>query len=71
MKTMNVTIDHLTKEGVGVTRIEKKPMQFLYKSGEDYVFMNMDDYSQVEINSVKLGNDTKFLKENLKSNHIL
>jgi len=40
-------------------------MQFLYKSGEDYVFMNMDDYSQVEINSVKLGNDTKFLKENL------
>ena len=40
-------------------------MQFLYKSGEDYVFMNMTDYSQVEINSSKIGSDTKFLKENL------
>ena len=61
--TIEHTFNSATK--VELARIEKKPMQFLYKSGEDYVFMNMDDYSQVEINTVKLGNDTKFLKENL------
>ena len=29
------------------------------------VFMNMNDYSQVELNAKVLGDDTKFLKENL------
>ena len=50
---------------VGQARIEKKPMQFLYKSGTDYVFMNMNDYSQVELSETKLGSDTKYLTENL------
>ena len=40
-------------------------MQFLYANGDDYVFMNMNDYSQVELNAKVLGDDTKFLKENL------
>ena len=61
--TIEHTFNSATK--VELARIEKKPMQFLYKSGEDYVFMNMTDYSQVEINSSKIGSDTKFLKENL------
>ncbi len=61
------TIEHTFNSAVKVeaARIEKKPMQFLYKSGNSYVFMNMNDYSQVEIDEKKLGNDTKFLKENL------
>ena len=50
---------------VGQARIEKKPMQFLYANGDDYVFMNMNDYSQVELNSKVLGDDVKYLKENL------
>ena len=61
--TIEHTFNSATK--VELARIEKKPMQFLYKSGEDYVFMNMTDYSQVEINSSKIGSDTRFLKENL------
>lgn len=61
--TIEHTFNSATK--VELARIEKKPMQFLYKSGEDYVFMNMNDYSQVEISSTKLGSDIKFLKENL------
>ncbi|MDD5980004.1 MAG: elongation factor P [bacterium] len=61
--TIEHTFNSATK--VELARIEKKTMQFLYKSGEDYVFMNMTDYSQVEINSSKIGSDTKFLKENL------
>lgn len=61
--TIEHTFNSATK--VELARIEKKPMQFLYKSGTDYVFMNMNDYSQVELNETKLGSDTKYLTENL------
>ena len=61
----NVEITFNSSVKVEAARIEKKPMQFLYASGEDYVFMNMNDYSQVEINAKNLGDDVKFLKENL------
>jgi elongation factor P len=45
--------------------IEKKPMQFLYASGDAYNFMNMETYEQIELTSAQLGDDAKFLKENL------
>lgn len=61
--TIEHTFNSATK--VELARIEKKPMQFLYKSGTDYVFMNMNDYSQVELSETKLGSDTKYLTENL------
>ena len=61
--TIEITFNSATK--VELARIEKKPMQFLYANGDDYVFMNMNDYSQVELNAKVLGDDTKFLKENL------
>ena len=40
-------------------------MQFLYATGDDYTFMNMNDYSQIELNKSLLGDDVKYLKENL------
>lgn len=61
--TIEITFNSSVK--VEMARIEKKPMQFLYQSGEDYVFMNMNDYSQIEINGKTIGDDVKFLKENL------
>ena len=61
--TIEITFNSATK--VELARIEKKPMQFLYANGDDYVFMNMNDYSQVELNSKVLGDDVKYLKENL------
>ena len=45
--------------------IEKKPMQFLYASGDSYNFMNMDTYEQIELTSEQLGEEAKFLKEGL------
>ena len=42
MKTINVTIDHLTKEGVGVTRIEKKPMYIMYAIDGEEVLANVE-----------------------------
>ena len=50
---------------VELARIERKPMQYLYATGDSYTFMNMQDYSQVEIDGSKLGDDVKYLKENL------
>lgn len=45
--------------------IEKKPMQFLYESGDSYNFMNMETYEQMDLSAEQLGDETKFLKEGL------
>ena len=45
--------------------IEKKPMQFLYASGDSYNFMNMDTYEQIDLTKDQLGEESKFLKEGL------
>ena len=47
-------------------RIEKQNMQFLYAQGDTYYFMNMVTYDQVELKKSQLGDDYKFLKENLE-----
>ena len=47
-------------------RIEKQSMQFLYAQGDSYCFMNMQTYDQVELKKSQLGEDYKFLKENLE-----
>lgn len=53
-------------EQVGVADVEEQPMQFLYKTGETLTFMNNETYEQVEIAEGSLGDDAKFLKENLE-----
>lgn len=49
-------------------RIERKNMQYLYEMSGIYYFMNMETYDQVELNKEPLGDDAKFLKENLMVN---
>lgn len=45
--------------------VEKKPMQYLYGSGDTYNFMNMETYEQIDLTKNQLGDDAKFLKEGL------
>ena len=45
--------------------IQRKPMQYLYQAGDAYSFMDMNTYEQVELNSAQIGDNLKFLKENL------
>ena len=45
--------------------VEKKPMQYLYGSGDTYNFMNMETYEQIDLTKDQLGEDAKFLKEGL------
>ncbi len=61
------TIENTFNAGVKVetARIDKKQMQFLYAMGDTYYFMNMQDYEQIELDKSLLGDNAKFLKENL------
>ncbi len=45
--------------------IEKDAMQFLYKTGESYNFMNMETYEQIEVSEKDLKDSAEFLKEGL------
>lgn len=38
--------------------------QFLYRQGEDFVFMNNQDYEQYELSAEQVGDAAKFMKEN-------
>ena len=51
---------------VATARIEKQLMQYLYNMNDVYYFMNMESYEQLEISSDSIGNNAKFLKENLE-----
>lgn len=42
MKTLQIKIDHLTKEAVGVCRIEKKPMYIMYALEDETILANVE-----------------------------
>lgn len=45
--------------------IEKQNMQFLYASGDTYIFMNMETYEQMELTKDQIGDDVNYLKDGL------
>lgn|SRR5574344_349809 len=45
--------------------ITKQQMQYLYANGDDYNFMNMDTYEQIDLTNEQIGDDAKFLKEGI------
>ena len=49
---------------VGKAMIEKKTMQYLYNDGNNYIFMDMNDYSQIELPLSQIEEESKFLTEN-------
>lgn len=53
---------------VEAARIEKRDMQYLYEMSGTYYFMNMETYDQIELSKDTLGDDSKYLKENLMVN---
>ena len=50
-------------EALSVTRRKK---QFLYKEGADFNFMDMENYEQISVPPVLVGELSKFLTENLE-----
>ena len=45
--------------------LEERSMQYLYNDGEQYHFMDNENYEQTPLTSEQLGNARKFLKENM------
>lgn len=46
--------------------IERKNMQYLYKDGDLYYFMDLETYEQIPISSSVLSDNFKFVKENME-----
>ena len=46
--------------------IDRKDMQYLYSDGDLYYFMDLETYEQTPINSSVLGDNFKFVKENME-----
>ena len=65
LRTGNM-LDRTFNAGIKVEQaiLEKRDMQFLYKDGDDYVFMDTDTYDQVNIKPVALGDAADYLIEN-------
>lgn len=53
-------------ETVGEADVEEHQMEFLYAQGDTYTFMNTETYEQVELQGSVIGDDVKFLMENLQ-----
>jgi elongation factor P len=45
--------------------IDQQTCEYLYQNGNAYVFMNQENYEQFEIHKDLVGEDAKWLKENL------
>ena len=46
--------------------IERKDMQYLYQDGDLYYFMDNETYEQIPISAKVLGDNFKFVKENME-----
>lgn len=49
---------------IEIVRIERRPMQYLYRDGDAFVFMDNETYDQLPVNSDVLGDQAQFMKEN-------
>ncbi len=49
---------------VEVAVVEKRDMQFLYKDGEDFVFMDTNTYDQLTISAATVGEAANYMLEN-------
>ena len=50
-------------EKVSLAVIDKREMQFLYREGSDYVFMDNETYDQLHVPSDSIGSSVNYLKE--------
>ena len=51
---------------VATAHIDKQLMQYLYTMSDVYYFMNMDTYEQLELSKDIVGDNARFLKENVE-----
>ncbi len=65
LKTGSITMNRVRPEDkVEQAYLDKRPMQYLYREGDHYVFMDNETYDQVTLNDELVGEQIEFLKEN-------
>jgi elongation factor P len=52
-------------EKVGRPDLEEKEMQYLYREGDDFVFMDNATYDQIFLSRDQVGDQAQFLQENI------
>ena len=60
-----IEITYKSGESVEIVQVTFQTMQYLYKAGDNYAFMDMSSYEQIEMNSDFIGEDAKYLKEGI------
>ena len=58
-------INFRSGDKVDTPNIEDRKMQFLYKEGDDYNFMDQTTYDQISMTKDQLGESADFLQENI------
>ncbi|MBI2251583.1 MAG: elongation factor P [Armatimonadetes bacterium] len=53
-------------EKVNRAYIERKEMQFLYHSADEYTFMDTQNYEQINLSASQIGEGIKWLKDGMK-----
>lgn len=54
-----------SKDRVEQAYLEKIEMEFLYQSGEDYIFMNLENYEEMKLSAEVIGDAVKYLIPNV------
>lgn len=59
------TIEDRVRAGseIEIVRVDKRPMQFLYRDGDTFHFMDTETFEQIEVNEETIGEPAKFLKD--------
>ncbi|WP_433791054.1 elongation factor P [Actinoplanes sp. CA-252034] len=58
-KVVDKTFNAGTK--VETATVDKRTMQYLYKDGEDFVFMDLDTYDQIPVTGTTVGDNANYL----------
>ena len=61
-KVVDKTFNAGTK--VETANVDKRDMQYLYKDGDDFVFMDGDTYDQIHVSAATVGGAADFMLEN-------
>lgn len=69
MKLKNIqtgkTFEERVRAGsdIELVRVDKRPMQFLYREGDSYHFMDTETFEQIEIPEETIGEPAQFMKD--------
>jgi len=68
LKTGSITMNRVRPEDkVEQAYLDRREMQYLYQDGDDYVFMDQENYDQISLHKDWIGDQIGYLKENDKA----